>query len=39
MIILSALGLAFAIALGLGAKEIVAKFLIDSLKIDTKKQE
>jgi len=30
MIILSALGLAFAIALGLGAKDIVAKFLNDS---------
>ncbi|HUT85284.1 MAG TPA: hypothetical protein VMW66_00440 [Elusimicrobiales bacterium] len=32
MIVLSSLGLAFAIALGLGAKDIVAKFLQDSMK-------
>jgi hypothetical protein len=39
VIILSALGLAFAIALGLGAKDIVAKFLEDSLKTGRSKQQ
>lgn len=39
VIILSALGLAFAIALGLGAKDIVARFLEDSLKTRRTKQE
>lgn len=36
MIVLSALGLAFAIALGLGAKDIVAKYLQDFVKPGSK---